>query len=222
MSDAPATPPADKDPASAGDHEKLTGHQYDGIQEYDNPTPGWWIWIFVASTIFAFFYFVYFQSPVPNRSVYDEFQDSTGAYQKKKLEALGIKELTVTEPNMLKWMATPGFVDYGRSVFKQNCTSCHGDNGQGLIGPNLTDDYYKNIKTVTDIPRVIGTGAANGAMPSWQRLGSVDVALVGTYVATLRGKNLTSAKGIDGDKIAPWPPLPVIVTTTQATTATKP
>jgi len=211
MSDA-LSPDSDSLPAPRPPRDQLKDHAYDGIQEYDNPTPGWWVWLFVTSVVFAVGYFVYYESQVPDRSIYDRYGDSVAVYQKKKLDALGIKELVVTEPNMLKWMATPGFVEYGKSVFKQNCVSCHGDSGQGMVGPNLTDDYYKNIKVLTDIPKVIKSGAANGAMPSWERLGSIDVALVGTYVATLRGKNLTSAKGRDGDLIPPWPPLPKLET----------
>jgi len=194
----------------SGERDNLTGHEYDGIQEYDNPTPGWWIWLFVASVIFAAFYFVYYHSQQPNRSIYDSYADDTAANLKKKLDALGFKDPTITQDHMLEWMANKDYVDYGRSVFKQNCTSCHGENGEGKVGPNLTDEYFKNIKTLTDVPRVISNGAANGKMPAWQSLGPVDVALVGSYVATMRGKNLPSAitPAAYGDKIDPWPPLP--------------
>ena len=54
---------------------RLLDHEYDGIREFDNPTPGWWVWLFVASVIFAVFYFVYYHSAVPNRSVYDRFSE---------------------------------------------------------------------------------------------------------------------------------------------------
>jgi cytochrome c oxidase cbb3-type subunit 3 len=113
---------------------------------------------------------------------------------------------------MLQWMTNKDYMAYGQSVFKQNCVSCHGDSGQGLVGPNMTDDYYKNIKVITDIPRVITNGANNGAMPSWARLGSIDIALVGTYIACLRGQTLPGRKP-EGDKIPPWPPLPAPVPT---------
>jgi cytochrome c oxidase cbb3-type subunit III len=198
-------------PASNGglpQRDQLSDHEYDGIQEFDNPTPGWWIMLFVATVIFAVLYFVYYHSAVPNRSVYDRYGDAQAANMKKKLAALGITDLTVTEPNMLQWMVNPDYLAYGKGVFKQNCVQCHGSDGQGLVGPNLTDDAYKNINKLTDIPRVISTGAANGAMPAWSRLGTVDVALVGAYVARLRGQNLPGPRGAEGDKIPPWPPLP--------------
>lgn len=212
----------DSGAASGPQRDKLSGHEYDGIQEYDNPTPGWWVWVFVGSVVFAGLYFVYYHS-APDRSIYDRLNDAADANAKKKLAALGITQLTVTESNMLLWMSDvdpkyQAYRDYGRSVFKQNCVACHGANGEGLVGPNLTDDYYKNIKKLTDIPRVINNGANNGAMPAWERLGPVDVALVATYVATLRGKNLPSgiSPATYGDKIDPWPPIPVKTATASA------
>jgi cytochrome c oxidase cbb3-type subunit 3 len=214
MSDIPA-----KDPATP-QRDKLSEHAYDGIQEYDNPTPGWWVWLFVCSAIFAFFYLIYFHADVTNRSIYDQYNDSVAVNAKKKLAALGIDHLDVSEKNMLQWMTNKDYMAYGQSVFKQNCVSCHGDSGQGLVGPNMTDDYYKNIKVITDIPRVITNGANNGAMPSWQRLGSIDIALVGTYVASLRGQNLPGRKP-EGDKIAPWPPLPTPAPSTAPATNPK-
>jgi cytochrome c oxidase cbb3-type subunit 3 len=197
MSDAHA------DAGGAGQRDRLSDHEYDGIQEYDNPTPGWWVVVFILTVIFAGLYFVYYHSAVPDRSVYDRYGDAVAADLKNKLTALGVTELTVTEPNMLKWMANKDYMLYGKGVFKQNCVQCHGADGQGLVGPNLTDDYYINIKKLTDIPRVVNNGIRS--MPSWQRLGSVDVALVATYVATLRGQNLPGPLGIQGEKIAPWP-----------------
>ena len=212
-------------PVPARARDQVTDHNYDGIQEYDNPTPGWWVWIFVASIIFAFFYFMYYHGDVPaNRSIHDSLNESVDELAKKKLAALHITELTVNEPNMLQWMTNPDFTAYGRSVFKQNCTSCHGENGQGIIGPNLTDDYYKNVAKLTDIPRVITNGANNGAMPTWQnRLSPIDIDLVATYVATLRGQNLPSgiSPATYGDKIAPWPSLPALKTPATATAPAK-
>lgn len=196
----PAPPPPPRD--------QLSGHEYDGIQEYDNPTPGWWTAIFVATVIFSFFYFVFYHSGVPERSVYDRYSDSVSAEAKKTLARLGISQLTVTQDNMLLWMTKPDFLEYGKSVFKANCVSCHGADGQGMVGPNLTDDHYKNVSRLTDVARVVNNGAANGAMPGWQRLGNVDTSLVSAYVASLRGKNLLGPRGQEGTLIEAWPDLP--------------
>src|SRR3954465_2996399 len=110
MSDAIQQPP-DLSPAE-NSRDQLTSHNYDGIQEYDNPTPGWWGWIFVGSVIFALFYATYYMTDVEARQAYDRYGDSVAPYQKKKLAALGITDLIVTEPNMLKWMANRGYMEY--------------------------------------------------------------------------------------------------------------
>jgi len=84
--------------------------------------------------------------------------------------------------------------------------SCHGANAAGQIGPNLTDDYYKNVQQLTDIPKIISGGAAAGAMPAWKtRLHPNEIVLVAAYVASLRGKNLPGPRGQEGERIAPWP-----------------
>jgi len=101
--------------------------------------------------------------------------------------------------NAKDWLAI------GAAVFKTHCKSCHAENGQGLVGPNLTDDNYKNGKELIDIARVIENGAANGSMPAWKnRLVPNEVVLVSAYVANMRGQNLEGRKA-EGDVIAPWP-----------------
>ena len=94
---------------------------------------------------------------------------------------------------------------YANSVFLTNCQSCHGPDGGGVVGPNLTDDYYKNVKKITDIAEVIKNGAAGGSMPAWRtRLHPNEVILMAAYVAGLRGKNL-KGRAPEGEKIPPWP-----------------
>ncbi|HUO09457.1 MAG TPA: cbb3-type cytochrome c oxidase N-terminal domain-containing protein [Phycisphaerae bacterium] len=195
--DHPPEPPLDS---------PVTDHEYDGIREYDNPTPGWWVAVFVASIFFAVGYGIYYHAPVPDRSIYDRYDETVAADMKKRFAGMG--ELKPTEQNMLLWMQKPNYMDFGKATFKQNCVSCHGSEGQGKVGPNMTDDYYKNIRVITDIPRVITNGAANGAMPAWgNRLDPKEIALVAAYIASLRGENLPSDRPPEGEKIPPWPKL---------------
>ena len=199
-------------------HGATTGHEYDGIQEYDNPTPGWWVAIFIASIIFSVCYGIWYHAPMPDRSIHDNYDAEVTAVQKKRFAGMGT--LQITEQNMLLWMAKPEYLAVGRSIFSQTCYQCHGTEGQGLSCPNMTDDYYKNIKVLTYIPRVITNGAAAGAMPAQGALlHPNEIALVAAYVASLRGKNLPSPRPPEGTVIAPWPKLEV---TTQPATQTQP
>jgi cytochrome c oxidase cbb3-type subunit 3 len=61
-------------PLDAAGDEVLTGHTYDGIQEYDNPTPRWWELLFVATIVFAPIYAIWFHAPMQGRTLADQFQ----------------------------------------------------------------------------------------------------------------------------------------------------
>ena len=91
-------------------------------------------------------------------------------------------------------------------MFQTHCASCHGKNGGGLVGVNLTDDHYKHVTTIEDIARVIENGAGGGAMPAWKnRLSHVNqVVLTAAYVASLRGTNVAGGKAPEGTEIPPW------------------
>jgi cytochrome c oxidase cbb3-type subunit 3 len=83
-------------------------------------------------------------------------------------------------------------LDRGAAVFKQNCLACHGDRGQGVVGPNLTDLYYLHGAKAKDIYQVIGTGVLEKGMPAWRTvLGGSKVQEVTAFVLSLRGKNVS-------------------------------
>ncbi len=188
--------------------DKLSDHSYDGIQEYDNPMPGWWVALFAASIVFAIGYFVYYESGIPERTVEASYTEEKTADLLKRFAGIG--ELKVTEANLVAWAQKDDYRLMGQGIFKANCISCHGPEGQGgVICPNLTDEYAKNIKRITDIPRVITSGANNGAMPAWNnRLIPNEISLVSAYVASLRGQN-KPGRAPEGDLMPAWPkPLP--------------
>ena len=166
--------------------EKLTDHSYDGIQEYDNPLPGWWKWLFVASIFFAPLYYFFFHFGVEGRTVHDQYDQHMASIFMLRFSEIG--ELEPDRETVLKYMNEPKWRSVGKVVYKTNCVSCHASDGSGLVGPNLTDDYWKNVKKIEDIPKVIAEGAANGAMPAWQnRLSHQNlIVLTAAYIASLR------------------------------------
>jgi cytochrome c oxidase cbb3-type subunit 3 len=180
-------------------------HEYDGIREYDNPTPGWWHAIFVLTAVFAVFYAAFWHFSPLAWSQQQVLADEELAATKKQFAELG--GLKADEATMVKMMKDPKWLPMGAAIFRSNCVSCHGDQGQGgVICPNLTDDYWKNIKRIEEIPRVVANGARNGAMPPWKGpLNDNEIVLVSAYVASLRGSNPPGARGPEGDKVDPWP-----------------
>ncbi|QEG39565.1 cbb3-type cytochrome c oxidase N-terminal domain-containing protein [Roseimaritima ulvae] len=184
-----------------------TGHNYDGIEEYDNPLPGWWKWLFIGTIAFSPFYWVYYHSGVAGRSVEDQYGVALAAATRLQFAEIG--DLQPDTETIARYMHKDNWVRVGHSVFQANCISCHGREGEGQIGPNLTDEHFKNITTLADIATVINKGAGNGAMPAWaNRLHPNEIVLVSAYVASLRGKDLSGPRGPEGRNIAPWPEPP--------------
>lgn len=185
--------------------DPLTDHSYDGILEYDNPLPGWWKFLFWASIVFAPFYWIYFHLNVEGRSIHNEYDQHMASMFELRFEEIG--ELQADQETILKYMNDSKWLAVGRVVYQTNCVSCHGSDAGGSVGPNLTDDHWKNVKKVEDIAKVISDGAANGSMPAWgKRLSHQNqIVLTAAYVASLR-QNPVQGKQPEGNVIPPWEP----------------
>ena len=189
--------------ADTNDSTLIQGHEYDGIQEYDNPTPLWWHLLWLSSMIFSVVYFfLSLQSPWFVHQT-QRLERAQVAEIERLFSAIG--DLEGDQETIVSLMGDAQWMNYAQSLFGNHCTSCHGSDGGGGIGPNMTDDAYLNVKVITDIHKVIDKGANNGAMPAWgKRLHPNEVVLLSSYIASLRGQNLPR-KGPEGEVIPPWP-----------------
>lgn len=206
-------------PLEPAGEEILSDHSYDGIQEYDNPTPRWWDLLFVATIIFSPIYTIWFHAPLQGRTHAAQYEASLAENMRLQFGEIG--DLEPNEATILKYMNDPEWLKVGASTFATNCVSCHGREGEGVSGPNMTDDHYLNVKNLEDIAKVIHDGAKNGAMPAWgNRLHPNEIVLAAAYVASLRGKNLKSQRPAEGPEIAPWPAAPAASDAGEAEPAT--
>ena len=174
-------------------------HSVDGITEYDNPLPGWWKWLWAATIIFAACYF--FFVTITNGQL-----SPVGAYDQAVVAALKSSggPLTADAPTLVRLMKDDDTMKGGAAIFAANCVACHNKDGSGLLGPNLTDDYYINVQKIEDIPDVVTKGRKNGAMPAWgNRLSHNEIVTVAAYVASLRGQN-KPGRPHEGQMIPPW------------------
>lgn len=182
----------------------LTEHSYDGILEYDNPLPSWWTTVFFFTVVFSAFYGLYYHAGT-GPSMAAEYEAYTAKIFTMKFAELG--ELKPDRETLLKYSQDKKWLSVGQAVFKTNCISCHGPEGLGATGPNLTDNYWKNVEHIEDIAKVVNNGAANGAMPAWGRRLSHpnQIVLVAAYVASLRGSQ-PSGTGLEpyGNEIPDW------------------
>ena len=184
-----------------------TNHAYDGIEEFDNPLPGWWKWLFVASIVICPFYWMFYHGGAEGRSTEDAYNSALA--ENTRLQFAEIGDLQPDAATIMKFSQKSNWVRVGEIVFKTNCSTCHGRKGEGNVGPNLTDEYFKHITTVEDIAKVIANGAAAKAMPAWSnRLHPNEIVMLSAYIAKLRGTNVEGGKAAEGKLIAPWPEPP--------------
>ncbi len=199
-------PDASREVSDSGE-ENLTGHSYDGIQEYDNPLPGWWKLLFWATILFSPVYYVYFHSGVEGRTIEEQYTSEMAGIFQRRFKKIG--DLNPDRETLLRFIQEDKeWLSVGKATYITNCASCHAPDGSGLVGggPNLTDDHWLNVKTIEDIADVIENGANNGAMPAWKkRLSHPNlVVLTAAYVASLREETLEGPRGTEGNKIPDW------------------
>lgn len=170
--------------------EQLLDHEYDGIREYDNPLPRWWVWTFAGSFWFSVAYFLHYH-------VFPHGQSAAAAYEAdmklaREQEAKASLAHPVTEESLGKLMGDPALMGDAKTLFTQRCAACHGDQGQGLIGPNLTDDAWIHGQgMLTEIYSVIEAGVQAKGMPAWGRqLTPIELRKVSAFVGAQRGKAL--------------------------------
>ncbi|MEA5556248.1 cbb3-type cytochrome c oxidase N-terminal domain-containing protein [Nodularia spumigena] len=184
----------------------LMDHEYDGIREYDNPTPGWWHALFLLSVGFSIAYVAWYHVSPMSYSIEEKWANQQVAEYARIFGEIG--DLEGDEATILRMMADQRMMAIAQGTFVGNCAACHSKDGGGINGVNLTDDHYKVVKTLPDIFDVIANGAANGAMPPWKNLISQNERVIlAAYVASLRSTSPARPRGPEGDVIPPWPTL---------------
>ena len=184
-------------------HDRLFTHNFDGIQEYDNPLPGWWKMIFYGTIIFSLGYYLYYHVTGLGASIYDEYKAEMAQLERlKKLRELKEKKVNLADL-LKKAVKDPKQIEKGKKLFhnpaKGNCAGCHRADAGGLVGPNLTDEYWINGKpTLKRIYEIIYNGGRPGkGMTGWGKMGVLKrdeiVALV-AYIYSLRGSKPKNPK----------------------------
>jgi len=189
---------------TASPYDEFFDHDHDGITEYDNPLPGWWRFLFWATIFFSVGYVAYYQIGT-GPSIYEEYDAAVVTHLEQQLASIG--ELRFDDESILRLMhEKPEMIAAVSGMFRSNCAQCHRDDAGGNIGPNLTDDDWKNVKKPVDIARVIRDGVKGTAMAPWgHRLREPQILILAAYVASLRGSHPANPKKPEGQTIPPWP-----------------
>jgi len=181
------------------------GHDYDGIKEYDNPLPRWFLLMFYGSIFFAFVYMAYYGakslsiSDASGRGANLAWSGATIAAELREAEG---ERAHFTPPQgaaLVAFVRSPGNISRGEALFKANCVACHGEEGQGVVGPNLTDRYWLHGGKPENIIRTITSGWPDKGMPAWgPSQGPEKVHWLASYVISLRGRNVAKPKAPQG------------------------
>ncbi len=176
------------------------GHSYDGIRELDNVLPPWFTWTFILSIVFGLGYLWRYNlsaSPAPNQ--YQEYENSV-VEAKIKQEAYLKSQGGEVDETTVKMLSDAKDLEEGDKLYQANCTVCHGDKGQGGVGPNLTDDYWLHGGSIGDVFHTIKVGVIDKGMQSWKDMFSPkQIAQISSYIKSMHGTNPPGAKEPQGE-----------------------
>jgi cytochrome c oxidase cbb3-type subunit 3 len=180
--------------------EVATDHEYDGIIELDNNLPPWWKAMFYISILFGVAYLLHFHVFKTGELQGAEYETEM-AEAKAEVEAyLATSANNVDETNVT-FVAEASRLENGQTMFVQKCAPCHGQAGEGGVGPNLTDEYWIHGGDVKDIFRIIKNGVpAKGMIPWKSQLSPSEMQDISSYIITLEGTNPPNAKEPQGEQ----------------------
>ena len=182
-------------------------HELDGIKEYDNPMPGWLMAIWWGSLIFSAAYLIFYALSFGEGTMEAEYRGATQQAVADVDAYFAANPLVPPSPaDLLAGAANPAVLEVGRSRFTRTCASCHGEQAQGLIGPNLTDDRWIHGGTVEQIFQSVAKGWPAKGMPPWGRaVTPEELSALVSYVRSLQGSNPPNARAPEGDRVVPEP-----------------
>jgi cytochrome c oxidase cbb3-type subunit 3 len=163
----------------------LLEHEADGIRELDNKLPRWWVWLFYLTTIFAVIYLLRYHVFGAGDLMAAEY-----AKEMKVGEALKSASMSKFEQGLasIEPSKDSQVIENGRATFVKACAPCHRADGGGLVGPNLTDDYWIHGSNYVDNVKTIWDGVPQKGMITWKGvLKPSEITAVASYIYTLRG-----------------------------------
>ncbi len=177
--------------------EVATDHNYDGIIELDNSLPPWWVYMFYATIVFSFVYIIYFQ--------FMDGPDQIAEYDTAVAEAAIAKNAFLTQnaalvdENTVTYLSAANDLSKGKMNFVTKCSPCHGQNGEGGVGPNLTDDYWINGGDIKSIFKIIKYGKQEKGMISWEsQIKPLEMQQLSSYIKSIHGSNPGNPKAAQG------------------------
>ncbi|MDZ7694917.1 MAG: cbb3-type cytochrome c oxidase N-terminal domain-containing protein [Balneolaceae bacterium] len=187
--------------------DKLLDHEYDGIRELDNHMPVWWLWLFYFTIAFGVGYLLYYQVLGWGPTQHEEYQQEIAAAEAR----FGLQEDETNPVEEYTWTVSTDESDIaaGKELYmnpNQLCFTCHGNQGEGLVGPNLTDEYWLHGCSPKEIAASIINGYPDMGMLAYgsgTRMSNEQVQHLVSYIASIQGANPPNAKAADMSRAQP-------------------
>lgn len=174
------------------------GDDFDGIRELDNRIPPWFNYLFLATIIFAVVYMLDYHVFNISPLMEAEYMAEVQAAEIQKKIALAA-DGTIDE-NALTPLTDEVSLKFGAETFQKYCISCHGPQGGGLVGPNLTDKYWIHGGGIKNVYNTIKMGVPAKGMISWQLVFTQkQIQQIASYVLSLQGTNPPGGKSPEGE-----------------------
>jgi cytochrome c oxidase cbb3-type subunit 3 len=181
------------------EEDVLLDHNYDGIMELDNDMPPWWVKLFYVTVITAVIYMFHYHVFKTGKLQGDEYASELKVAEEqkeafRKLAANNIDETTVTQ------LMVTAELEEGKSLFVAKCSPCHGKNAEGIVGPNLTDEYWLHGGGIKNVFKSIKFGIPQKGMIAWEtQLKPTDIQKVASYILSIQGSHPANAKAPQGE-----------------------
>ena len=181
----------------------VTGHTWDGnLQEFNNPLPRWWLWLFYITLVFGFLYLILYPG-LGNFAGTNKWTqaDQYEAEMNKANATFGAKFATFAKQSIPDLAKNSQAIASGQRLFLAYCATCHGSSAEGVKGfPNLTDKDWLYGGTPEAIKASILDGR-NGVMPSHAHLGDAAIENVTAYIEVLSGREADDTKANAGSQV---------------------
>jgi cytochrome c oxidase cbb3-type subunit 3 len=186
---------------SADDEKmKIPGHNPDGIEELDYPVPWWFQMLFYVTIVFGSGYWAYYELG-PGVTLVEEYERVKQADEVTELTRLaGTKKVLASDDELAALLKNSERKQKGQTAYASKCASCHGAQGQGGIGPNLTDKHWIHGGKLSQILATVVNGVPDKGMPGWGPLMSAeDSQDLVLFVRSIAGTNPPGAKAPQGE-----------------------
>ncbi len=178
----------------------MINHPHDGIYELDNRLPPWWVSMFYMTIIFAVGYMAYYHYIYPEKTQLAEYKESVKKANILKAQIMERQANMVNENSVVALTDAPS-LDLGKGIYIGKCAVCHGQKGEGGIGPNMADEFWLHGGSIKNIFTTIKHGVPDKGMIAWEaQMSPSEIQSVSSYILTLHGTNPPNPKAPQGEK----------------------